>query len=58
MDATAITLCMENDLPILIFNLKKDGNLEKAVRGESIGTYIGHKQEIESINKEYSNGYK
>lgn len=43
MDATAITLCMENHLPILIFNLKKNGNLEKAVRGEPIGTYIGNR---------------
>ena len=40
MDATAITLCMDNNLPILIFNLKKDGNMERAVRGEPIGTYI------------------
>lgn len=40
MDSTAITLCMDNNLPVLIFNLKKDGNLERAVRGEPIGTYI------------------
>jgi len=40
MDSTAITHCMENDLPILIFNFKKDGNIERAVSGERIGTRI------------------
>jgi uridylate kinase len=41
MDATAITTCMDNDLPILIFNLRKRGNIIKAVRGEPIGSLIG-----------------
>ena len=41
MDATAISLCMDNSLPIVVFNLKKPGNIEKAVAGEKIGTYIG-----------------
>lgn len=40
MDATAISLCMENHLPILVFNLKVEGNIEKAVLGEPIGTLI------------------
>ncbi len=40
MDATAITTCMDNNLPILIFNLRKRGNIIKAVRGESIGSLI------------------
>ena len=40
MDITAITLCMENNLPITVFDLFQEGNLEKAVRGESIGTRI------------------
>jgi uridylate kinase len=40
MDATAISLCMETQLPILIFNLKVEGNIEKAVLGEPIGTII------------------
>jgi uridylate kinase len=46
MDLTAISLCMERKLPILIFNLKVEGNIERAVRGEPIGTLIaspGHK---------------
>ena len=41
MDGTAITLCMENSLPIIVFNLFEDGNIERVVRGEEIGTRIG-----------------
>ncbi|GIW70994.1 MAG: uridylate kinase [Planctomycetota bacterium] len=41
MDMTAISLCMETGLPILVFNLKVEGNIEKAVRGDRIGTLIG-----------------
>ena len=40
MDATAISLCMENDLPILVLNLWQPHSLERAVRGEEIGTRI------------------
>jgi len=40
MDATAITTCMDNNLPILIFNLRKQGNMIKAVLGEKIGSVI------------------
>ncbi len=40
MDATAITLCMENRMPILVFNLTKSGNIVKAVLGETIGTLV------------------
>lgn len=40
MDAPAISLCMENNLPIIVFNLKKVGNLKKVVMGERIGTII------------------
>ena len=41
MDGTAITLCMENQLPILVFDLFGEKTLEKAVRGEDIGSLIG-----------------
>ena len=41
MDATAISLCMDNHLPILVFSLTKKGNIRKAVCGESIGTFVG-----------------
>jgi uridylate kinase len=40
MDPTAIAHCMEHDLPILVFNYRVDGNIERAVRGEDIGTLV------------------
>jgi len=40
MDATAISLCMDNDLPIVVFNLTRKGNILKAVTGEKIGTVV------------------
>jgi uridylate kinase len=40
MDATAISLCMDNRLPIVVFNLKKAGNIVRVVRGEKIGTVV------------------
>lgn len=40
MDLTAITLCQENKLPILVFNMNKKDNLKKIVTGESVGTII------------------
>jgi uridylate kinase len=40
MDATAISLCMDNKLPILVFNLKTPGNIRRVVMGETIGTIV------------------
>jgi uridylate kinase len=40
MDATAVTTCMDNNLPILIFNLRDPGNIIRAVQGEPIGSLI------------------
>ncbi|HVV30748.1 MAG TPA: UMP kinase [Mycobacteriales bacterium] len=40
MDATAFSLCMDNDLPIVVFDLLRDGNIARAVRGEKIGTLV------------------
>ncbi len=40
MDPEAITKCMQYDMPILVFNFKKQGNIERAVRGERVGTLI------------------
>ena len=40
MDQTAITLCMENELPIRVFNFNENGNLKKLILGEEIGTLI------------------
>jgi uridylate kinase len=41
MDATAISLCRDNDLPIVVFNMQKKGNIRRAICGEKIGTYVG-----------------
>jgi uridylate kinase len=40
MDATAISLCMDNKLPILVFNMKTPGNIKRVVMGESVGTVV------------------
>ena len=40
MDTTAISLCMDNRLPIIVYNLRKEGNLRKIVLGERIGTIV------------------
>jgi len=44
MDSTAISLCMDNDLPILVFSLLEPGNIKRAVLGEPVGTLVhgGH----------------
>jgi uridylate kinase len=40
MDATAISLCMDHQIPIIVFNLKKKGNVKRVVLGEKIGTKV------------------
>jgi len=40
MDATAISLCMDNHLPIIVFDLNKKGNIKKAILGEKVGTLV------------------
>ncbi|WP_457641582.1 UMP kinase [Persephonella sp.] len=40
MDHTALTLCMENKLPIVVFNIKESGNLRKIVEGQSVGSIV------------------
>lgn len=40
MDNTAISLCMDNRLPIIVFDVKKPGNIERAVNGERVGTLV------------------
>jgi len=47
MDATALTLCMENDIPIIVFDIFKDGNLQRLISGEDIGTLISQNAEVE-----------
>jgi uridylate kinase len=41
MDSTAITLCMDNKLPIIVFNLQRPGNLRRVIMGEPVGTRVG-----------------
>ncbi len=41
MDATAITLCMENNIPIVVFSMREDSNIRNIIEGKNIGTYIG-----------------
>ena len=43
MDMTAIGMCLDNALPILVFNFKKEGNIERAIAGEPIGTWLADK---------------
>jgi uridylate kinase len=40
MDATAISLCMDNRLPIVVFNLKTPGNIKRAISGEPVGSVV------------------
>jgi len=47
MDSTAISHCMEHDMPLMVFNFKKDGNIQRAVQGETIGTVISSTQKTE-----------
>lgn len=49
MDLTAISLCQENDLPIVVFNMNKEDNLLKIVKGENLGTEVNKLKE-EQIN--------
>ncbi|MBE9078859.1 UMP kinase [Romeria aff. gracilis LEGE 07310] len=46
MDGTAIALCKDNNIPIMVFNLSVSGNIRRAVMGESIGTIVGESCEI------------
>jgi uridylate kinase len=41
MDSTAISLCRDNNLPIVVFNLHEKGNIRRAVMGDKIGTVVG-----------------
>jgi uridylate kinase len=40
MDATAISLCMDNQIPIIVFNLRHKGNIKRVVLGEKVGTRV------------------
>jgi uridylate kinase len=40
MDSTAVTLCMDNNLPIVVFNVRRKGNIRKIIEGKSVGTLV------------------
>ena len=40
MDLTALTMCMEQDLPVIVFDFKVPGNIRRVVQGEQIGTEV------------------
>ena len=44
MDSTALTFCMDNNLPIIVFSLDTPGNLERIVLGEQVGTLVSHNE--------------
>ena len=46
MDSTAIAHCMEHSMPILVFNFQKEGNIQRAVLGERVGTLIQTNSEV------------
>ncbi|MEM8830249.1 MAG: UMP kinase [Cyanobacteria bacterium P01_G01_bin.19] len=46
MDSTAIALCKENDIPILVFDLSVNGNIMRATKGETVGTIVGGDCEV------------
>ena len=48
MDSTALSLCMDNDLPIIVTNLWNEGSIEAVVRGESVGTLVTNAQPEEA----------
>lgn len=50
MDSTALTLCMDNKLPLLVFNLTQSGNLKRVVHGEKIGTLVTQNSPQEPVH--------
>ena len=46
MDSTAIALCKENNIPIMVFDLSVRGNIIRAIQGEVVGTLVGSTYEV------------
>ena len=52
MDSTASSLCMDNDIPLIVFSITEEGNIKRAVTGENIGTIVkGNKHAKTSVAK-------
>lgn len=49
MDSTAITMCMDNDLPIIVFDLFERGNIKKIIKGKLIGTLVTSEEKLKKI---------
>ena len=49
MDTTALTLCMDNDVPIIVFNLFEQGSLRRVVRGEALGSVVSSDEYAKSV---------
>ena len=47
MDSTALSLCMDNDLPIYVFNMADERNIDRIVSGERVGTLVSNKPATE-----------
>jgi uridylate kinase len=43
MDSTAFTMCRDNNMPLIVFDMNKSGNLKKLVHGEKVGTLVSNK---------------
>ena len=50
MDATAVALCRDNQMPMIVFNMAGDGHILKVVRGESIGTLVVAKDRAQPLH--------
>jgi len=50
MDSTAFALCLDNKMPIYVFDMNTEGNIFRAVCGEKIGTLVNDKSEAELIS--------
>ena len=46
MDATAISLCMQGNIPIIVFNLFENGNIKKVIMGSEIGTIVRSDKDV------------
>ena len=45
MDSTAISMCMDNDIDLVVFNMNEPGNIKRVIFGEQIGTTVSNKAE-------------
>ena len=44
MDSTSMALCMDNALPVIVFDMSVPGNIRRVIWGEAIGTYVGRRE--------------